>query len=107
MENNLNIDFIETVKINGVGYLVNSTLYVPTLTDEIKQWLEEGNIPEPEFTEEELQAQEIAKKVQEAKAFLDKTDKKVLPDYKFREDDETLEWYIAERSKAREFVRSI
>lgn len=44
-------------------------------------------------------------KINEAKLFLDKTDKKVLPDYEFKEGDNTLEWYTEERSKARAFIR--
>ena len=56
--------------------------------------------------ESEEQEQELQSKIQEAKMFLDRTDKKVLPDYVFREDDNTLEWYIAERVKAREFIRA-
>lgn len=45
-------------------------------------------------------------KVQEYKLFLDKTDKKVLPDYEFKEGDNSLEWYTEERSKARAFIRA-
>lgn len=45
-------------------------------------------------------------KINEAKLFLDKTDKKVLPYYEFEEGDNTLEWYIEERSKARAFIRA-
>lgn len=48
----------------------------------------------------------LAEQVQEYKLFLDKTDKKVLPDYEFKEGDNTLEWYIEERSKARAFIRA-
>lgn len=48
----------------------------------------------------------IAFKANEAKQFLDKTDKKVLPDYEFKEGDNSLEWYIEERSKARAFIRA-
>ena len=48
----------------------------------------------------------IAFKVQEYKLFLDKSDKKVLPDYEFKEGDNSLEWYIEERSKARAFIRA-
>ena len=93
-----------------IGYLLNGTMSVPKADsnreyEAIKQWLEEGNIPEPEFAEEELQAQELAKHIQEYKNFLDKTDKKVMPYYEFEEGDNTLEWYVAERSKAREFIR--
>lgn len=101
---------IITVKLQQNGYLLNGTMSVPMANGNreyelIKEWLAEGNTPEPEFTEEELQAQELQKQVQEAKDFLDKTDKKVLPDYEFKEGDNTLEWYIEERSKARAFIR--
>ena len=44
-------------------------------------------------------------KINEAKQFLDKSDKKVLPHYEFEDGDNTLEWYIEERSKARKFIR--
>lgn len=49
---------IETVKIQGEGYLVNGTMSVPKADgnrdyQEVKIWLE-SNIPEPEFTEDEL-----------------------------------------------------
>lgn len=49
--------------------------------------------------------QELQTKVSEAKDFLNNTDKKVLPDYEFRVDDNTLEWYTEERKKARAFIR--
>ena len=42
--------------------------------EEYKQWLSEGNIPEPEFTDEELIAIEIANKKQEALKYLTSTD---------------------------------
>lgn len=51
---------LKTVKIQGQGYLLNGTMSVPGNApgnrdyELIKQWLAEGNIPEPEFTEEEL-----------------------------------------------------
>ncbi len=48
----------------------------------------------------------IAFKVNEAKQFLDKSDKKVLPYYEFEDCDNSLEWYIEERSKARAFIRA-
>lgn len=44
-------------------------------------------------------------KINEAKQFLDKSDKKVLPYYEFEDGDNSLEWYIEERSKARKFIR--
>ena len=53
---------IQTVKIQGEGYLLNGTMHVPKADGNseyelIKQWLAEGNTPEPEFTEEELLTQ--------------------------------------------------
>lgn len=45
-------------------------------------------------------------KINEAKQFLNKSDKKVLACYEFKEGDNSLEWYIEERSKARAFIRA-
>ena len=59
-------------------------------------------ITNPPKTDEQI----IAEQVQEYKLFLDKTDKKVLPDYEFKEGDNSLEWYTEERSKARAFIRA-
>ena len=59
-------------------------------------------ITNPPKTDEQI----LAEQVQEYKLFLDKTDKKVLPDYEFKEGDNSLEWYIEERSKARAFIRA-
>ena len=55
---------IQTVKIQGQGYLFNGTMSVPKADGNkeyelIKQWLLEGNTPEPEFTEKEIEAQRI------------------------------------------------
>lgn len=51
---------IKSVKINGCGYLLNGNIYTNGDNELIKQWLSEGNIPEPEFTDEELNQQRIA-----------------------------------------------
>jgi len=56
-------------------------------------------------TQEEIANQELQNKINETKHFLDKSDKKVLPYYEFEDNDNTLEWYINERSKARKFIR--
>ena len=69
---------IQTVKISGQGYLLNGTISVPKADGNkeyefIKQWLAEGNTPEPEFTEEELQITSINKQIQEAKIYLAST----------------------------------
>lgn len=55
---------IKTVKIQGQGYLLNNTMYVPKADGNkeyeiLKEWLE-TNIPEPEFTPEQLDAQRIS-----------------------------------------------
>ena len=70
---------IQTVKIQGQGYLLNGTMSVPKADGNreyelIKQWLLEGNTPEPEFREEELQITSINKQIQEAKVYLASTD---------------------------------
>ena len=59
------INTIKSVKIQGQGYTLNGTMHVPGNApgnkeyELIKQWLSEGNTPEPEFTEEELAKQEL------------------------------------------------
>ena len=70
---------ILTVKIQGEGFLLNGEKSVPKCDGNreyelIKQWLSEGNTPEPEFTEEELAKQELDKQINEAKAYLISTD---------------------------------
>lgn len=71
--------------------------------EEYKQWLAEGNTPEPEFTEEELTQQEIQKKLQEAKVYLDATDF-YYP--RFLETGESVpEEVVLKRTEAREFIR--
>ena len=69
---------IQSIKIQGQSYLLNGTMSVPKADGNreyelIKQWLSEGNIPEPEFTEEELAQQELQKKKQEALQYLEDT----------------------------------
>ena len=58
------LEYIQTVKIQGQGYLLNGTMSVPKADGNkeyelIKQWLSEGNTPAPEFTEKEIEAQRI------------------------------------------------
>ena len=52
---------IKSVKIQGNGYLLNGAMSVPMADGNreyelIKLWISEGNTPEPEFSEEELEA---------------------------------------------------
>lgn len=102
---------IISVKVQGSGWLLNNVMHVPGNApgnreyELIKQWLSEGNTPEPEFTEEELAQQEINKKIQEAKAYLANTDYKMLPNY-VPKVDEDLDAIIAKRNETREFIRN-
>ena len=100
---------IITVKIQGSGYLLNGTMYVPNADGNmeyelIKEWLKD-NAPEPEFTEAEITQQELAAKIAEAKAYLAETDYKDLPRYKPKE-GEDIEAIYAKRDELREFIRA-
>ena len=70
----------------------------------VKEWLAEGNVPEPEFTEEELAQQVINAKMQEAKQYLQATDHKFYNGYKPKE-GEDLVAIEAKRDEAREYIR--
>jgi len=57
----INTQWIQTVKIQENGWLVNNSMSVPNDKGnrhypEIQQWLAEGNTPEPEFSFKQLQA---------------------------------------------------
>lgn len=100
---------IETVKIQGQGYLLNGTMSVPKADgnrdyEDIKVWLSEGNTPEPEFTEEELAQQAIDKQIQKYQQYLTSTDHKFFNGYKPKA-DEDLVAIEAKRDEAREFIR--
>lgn len=61
----MELNEIKKVKIQGQGYLVNDEMSVPKADgnrhyEMLKVWLEEGNVPEPEFTAEQLDAQRIS-----------------------------------------------
>lgn len=75
---------MQTVKeqlIDGVlvGYKVNDNSFFPAENCElIKQWLAEGNTPEPEFTEAEIEANRIQAIKQKASELISSK----YPDYK-------------------------
>ena len=74
---------IQTVKIQGQSYLLNGIMSVPKADGNreyelIKQWLSEGNTPEAEFTEAELEAQRIQAIKQKASELISSK----YPDYK-------------------------
>ena len=59
------LNTIQTVKEQGNGYLLNGNMSVPKADGNseyelIKLWLAEGNEAEPEFTEAELEAKQLA-----------------------------------------------
>lgn len=61
----MELEQIQTIKIQGDGYLVNSNLFVPKVDGNryygiLKEWLK-TNTPEPEFTDTELLGQEQVK----------------------------------------------
>lgn len=100
---------IKSVKIQGNGYLLNGYMSVPKANGNkeyelIKEWLSQGNVPEPEFTEEELAQQVINAKVQESKQYLQATDHKFYLGYKPKE-GEDLATIEAKRDEAREYIR--
>lgn len=103
---------IQTVKIQGQGYLLNGTMSVPKADGNreyelIKQWLLEGNIPEPEFTEEELRITSINKQIQEAKTYLASTDFYMTVD-KYAELDEARKVELTtKRAEAREVINTL
>ena len=73
---------IQTVKIQGNGYLLNRNMSVPKADGNkeyelIKQWLLEGNTSEPEFTEEELTKQKQDAFRIDRNILLDKVDKAI------------------------------
>jgi hypothetical protein len=75
----LNTIEIASVKIQPLGWTLNGNMSVPDAVgnkerEAILKWIAEGNIPEPEFTEEELAANQKAKAVSDAKSLLTSTD---------------------------------
>ena len=107
------INTIKSVKIQGQGYTLNGTMHVPGNApgnkeyELIKQWLAEGNEPEPEFTEEELQITSINKQIQEAKTYLASTDFYMTVD-KYAELDEARKVELTtKRAEAREVINTL
>ena len=75
--------------------------------EEYKQWLSEGNTPEPEFTEEELRVTSVNKQIQEAKTYLASTDFYMTVD-KYAELDEARKVELTtKRAEAREVINTL
>lgn len=91
------------------GYLVNGTTFFPKENcEQIKQWMSQGNIPEPEFTDEELLTQKQDEFRRDRNLLLDKVDKEInksedlgkdstmLRTYRQALRDATLKWVMPE-----------
>lgn len=75
----LNTIEITSVKLQPNGWMLNGNMSVPDAPgnkerEAILNWIADGNTPEPQFTDEELAANEKAKAVSDAKAVLTSTD---------------------------------
>lgn len=90
---------IEIVKIqthNGEfsGYNVNGTTFFPKENcEQIKQWIAQGNTPEPEFTDEELLKQKQDEFRADRNALLDKVDKEINKSEDLGNDSTVLRTY--------------
>tara|TARA_B110000285_G_scaffold65415_1_gene75181 strand:- start:32 stop:337 length:306 start_codon:yes stop_codon:yes gene_type:complete len=85
---------ITTVKLQNIGWLVNDNISVPNDPNnseciDVLAWIEEGNTPAPQFTDEEIAAntQEVTNAT--SRAYLASTD-----------------WYIVRRAETSEGVPS-
>jgi hypothetical protein len=70
---------IETVKIQGDGWLVNGSMSVPNSGSnsdyhDVQEWIAEGNTPDPEYTDAEIAANAQQEINQENLAYLASTD---------------------------------
>lgn len=72
-----------TVKKAGDGFLVDGSLQVPNDPRnrhyrKIQEWIADNNIPEPEFTDQEIIDNKIKQEKSEAQKYLNNTDWYVL-----------------------------
>ena len=86
---------INTVKTQENGYLVNGNMSVPNVEgnrhyQEVQEWIAEGNTPEPEFTQAELDQQVIDDANAVEVALLAELDKQSIRDIR--------EWIAAQPS---------
>lgn len=87
--------------VNEHGNYISFTIEA----EEYKQWLAEGNTPEPEFTEAELAQQELEAKIAEAKSYLASTDFKMTIDYYATLTLEQQAELTAKRAEARAYLK--
>ncbi len=97
------------LKLNGNGFkdLENPNIWYGNENPDALQWLSEGNIPEPEFTEEELAKQESDRQIAESKTYLASTDFYMTVD-KYAELDEARKVELTtKRAEARELINTL
>ena len=69
---------IQTQDCEFSGYKVNGTTFFPKENcEQVKQWIKEGNTPEPEFTDEELLKQKQDEFRADRNALLAQVDKSI------------------------------
>jgi hypothetical protein len=100
---------IISVKQQTNGYFVNGNTFIPEANDNpyyqlILQWIADGNTPEPQFTQAELDAQVLAASIAEALQYLKDTDFYYA---RFLETNEAVPAeVVAERIAKRTFLRN-
>ena len=90
----------EDKKEHSIPYIKDTFLYKET-----KAFIDDNGVVEPEFTQEEIQRQELQTKINEAKQYLEKTDHKFYNGYKPKEGEDLVEIERL-RDEAREFIRA-
>ncbi len=95
------------LKICGNGFkdLDNPNIWYSNENSDVIQWLSEGNVPEPEFTEAELAQRELNNSISEAKQYLASTDYKMTMDYYATLTLAESSELTLKRVEAREFIR--
>ncbi len=74
----MNIEDIQTVKLQDNGYLVNGNIFVPNAPGNkdyqaIQEWIALGNIPAPQYSEEEVLAKTKKELIDAIQTHLDST----------------------------------
>lgn len=85
---------IQTYNGEFSGYKVNGNSFFPKENcEQVKQWIAEGNTPEPEFTDEELVTQKQNEFRAERNTLLDRADKAINKAEDLGKDSATLRTY--------------
>lgn len=74
--------------------------------EEYKQWVDDGGVPEPEFTKKELARQALESKIQAAKQYLNDTDFYMTVDKYATLSEEVKTELTNKRAAARDIINS-